>query len=62
VGESWSNLMGDLTAGKCDVALGGDMADLLPRDDVAFKSYMDQWLHLAKAGGGDQRVVDGWLR
>lgn len=40
----------------------GEMAYLLPRDDVAFKAYVDQWLHLAKAGGEYQRVVDRWLK
>lgn len=40
----------------------GEMAYLLPRDDVAFKAYIDQWLHLAKAGGDYQRVVDRWLK
>ena len=38
------------------------MAYLLPRDDVAFKAYVDQWLHLAKAGGDYQAVVDRWLK
>jgi cyclohexadienyl dehydratase len=40
----------------------GEMAYLLPRDDVAFKSYVDQWLHLSKAGGDYQQVVDRWLK
>ena len=40
----------------------GEMAYLLPRDDVAFKAYVDQWLHLSKAGGDYQRVVDRWLK
>jgi cyclohexadienyl dehydratase len=40
----------------------GEMAYLLPRDDVAFKAYVDQWLHLSKAGGEYQRVVDRWLK
>lgn len=40
----------------------GEMAWLLPRDDVAFKAWVDQWLHLAKAGGDYQKVVERWLR
>jgi len=40
----------------------GEMAWLLPRDDVAFKSYVDQWLHLSQAGGEFQRVMDRWLK
>jgi cyclohexadienyl dehydratase len=40
----------------------GEMAYLLPRDDVAFKAYVDQWLHLSKAGGEYQRVTDRWLK
>ena len=30
--------------------------------DVAFKAYVDQWLHLARAGGEFQRVMDRWLK
>jgi cyclohexadienyl dehydratase len=40
----------------------GEMAWLLPRGDAAFKAWMDQWLHLAKATGEYDRVVDRWLR
>ncbi|ATA56899.1 ArtI protein [Variovorax boronicumulans] len=40
----------------------GEMAWMLPRDDVAFKSYVDQWLHLQQAGGDFQRVMDRWLK
>jgi cyclohexadienyl dehydratase len=40
----------------------GEMAYLLPRGDVVFKSWVDQWLHLAKASGDYDRVVDGWLK
>lgn len=40
----------------------GEMAWLLPRDDVAFKAYVDQWLHLSQAGGEFQRVMDKWLK
>ena len=40
----------------------GEMAWLLPRGDVPFKAYVDQWLHLAKAGGDYQRVESQWLK
>ncbi|MFL6692215.1 MAG: transporter substrate-binding domain-containing protein [Ramlibacter sp.] len=40
----------------------GEMAWLLPRGDVAFKAWMDQWLHLAKATGDYDGVVARWLR
>ncbi|WP_457335994.1 transporter substrate-binding domain-containing protein [Rhizobacter sp. P5_C2] len=39
----------------------GEMAWMLPRDMV-MKSFVDQWLHLAKAGGEYQRTADKWLR
>ena len=39
----------------------GEMAYMLPRGDVVTKEYIDQWLHLAKAGGEYQRVVARWL-
>jgi cyclohexadienyl dehydratase len=28
---------------------------------VAWKSYVDQWLHLSKATGAYDRVVNQWL-
>ena len=40
----------------------GEMAWLLPRGDVAFKAWMDQWLHLAKATGEYDRIVSRWLQ
>jgi cyclohexadienyl dehydratase len=40
----------------------GEMAYLLPRGDAVMKSFVDQWLHLSKATGDYQRVVDKWLR
>ena len=40
----------------------GEMGYLLPRGDGVMKAYVDQWLHLAKASGEYQRVVDAWLR
>jgi len=40
----------------------GEMGYLLPRGDGVMKAYVDQWLHLSKATGEYQRVVDKWLR
>jgi cyclohexadienyl dehydratase len=40
----------------------GEMAYLLPRGDAAFKAWVDQWLHLAKATGEYDRTVAGWLK
>ncbi len=40
----------------------GEMAYLLPRGDVVFKAWVDQWMHLAKANGEYDRIVDNWLR
>ena len=40
----------------------GEMAWLLPRGDVVFKAWFDQWLHLAKASGDYDRAVARWLR
>jgi cyclohexadienyl dehydratase len=40
----------------------GEMAWLLPRGDTVFKAWVDQWLHLAKASGDYDRVVDRWLK
>jgi cyclohexadienyl dehydratase len=40
----------------------GEMAYLVPRNDMVMKAFVDQWLHLAKATGEYQRTVDKWLR
>jgi cyclohexadienyl dehydratase len=40
----------------------GEMAWLLPRGDGAWKAWVDQWLHLAKANGDYDRTVAGWLK
>ncbi|KHS08857.1 ArtI protein [Xanthomonas phaseoli pv. phaseoli] len=37
-----------------------EKAFLLPRDDHAWKAYVDQWLHLTKASGEYRRIVEGW--
>ncbi|MGC5700121.1 transporter substrate-binding domain-containing protein [Pseudomonas sp. NFXW11] len=38
-----------------------EKAFLLPRDDMAWKSYVDQWLHLTKATGAYDQVVNQWI-
>lgn len=40
----------------------GEMAYMLPRNDAVMKAFVDQWLHLSKASGEYQKVVDKWLR
>ena len=40
----------------------GEMAYLLPRGDVAMKGWFDTWLHLAKASGDYDRIVDKWMK
>ncbi|WP_248320742.1 transporter substrate-binding domain-containing protein [Caballeronia sp. Sq4a] len=40
----------------------GEKAYLLPRGDVAWQQYVDQWLHLARSTGEFQTVVDKWLK
>jgi cyclohexadienyl dehydratase len=40
----------------------GEMGYLLPRGDVVFKAFVDQWLHLAKASGEFQRIFDQFVR
>ncbi|KMM75681.1 ArtI protein [Xanthomonas sp. NCPPB 1128] len=38
-----------------------EKAFLLPRDDMAWKAYVDQWLHLSKASGAYAQIVAAWL-
>ena len=40
----------------------GEMGYLLPRGDVTFKAWVDQWLHLAKATGDYDRSLAAWLK
>jgi cyclohexadienyl dehydratase len=40
----------------------GEMAYLLPRGDVAFKAWVDQWLHLARATGDYDRTLANWIK
>ena len=39
----------------------GEKAYLLPRDDSAWKQYVDQWLHLIKAAGVYQNTRSHWI-
>ncbi|WP_156294043.1 transporter substrate-binding domain-containing protein [Serratia oryzae] len=39
----------------------GEKAYMLPRDDMSWKLYVDQWLHLSKATGEYQKIIDQWL-
>ncbi|MDZ5436656.1 transporter substrate-binding domain-containing protein [Pseudomonas fluorescens] len=39
----------------------GEKAYLLPRDDMTWKLYVDQWLHLAKVTGNYQKVLGQWI-
>jgi cyclohexadienyl dehydratase len=40
----------------------GEMGYLLPRGDVAMKAWFDTWLHLSKASGEYDRIVDKWMK
>ena len=40
----------------------GEMAYLTPRGDVAFKAFVDQWLHLARANGEYDKVVAAYVK
>jgi cyclohexadienyl dehydratase len=40
----------------------GEMGYLLPRGDVVFKAWVDQWLHLAKASGEYDRSLAAWIK
>lgn len=56
-----------LNPGLCSVHLDhpfqyGEKAFLLPRGDVVFQQYVDQWLHLYQADGEFQTVIDKWLK
>lgn len=55
-----------LKPGLCAVNPGrfmqyGEKAYLLPRDDMTWKLYVDQWLHLAKVTGKYQKVLGEWI-
>ncbi len=40
----------------------GEKAYMVPRGDVVFQQYVDQWLHLARETGEFQAVTDTWLK
>ncbi|MBN3854468.1 transporter substrate-binding domain-containing protein [Paraburkholderia sp. Ac-20340] len=40
----------------------GEKAWMVPRGDVVFQQYVDQWLHLARASGEYQTISDKWLK
>lgn len=39
----------------------GEKAYMLPQDDISWKLYVDQWLHLATATGEYQQITAQWL-
>jgi cyclohexadienyl dehydratase len=39
-----------------------EKAYLLPRSDVVFQQYVDQWLHLSRSTGEYQSIFDKWLK
>ena len=40
----------------------GEKAWMVPRGDVVFQQYVNQWLHLARASGEYQSIFDKWLK
>ncbi|KVH50628.1 transporter substrate-binding domain-containing protein [Burkholderia diffusa] len=40
----------------------GEKAYMVPRGDVVFQQYVDQWLHLALSSGEYQAISDKWLK
>jgi cyclohexadienyl dehydratase len=40
----------------------GEKAWMVPRGDVVFQQYVDQWLHLLRASGDYQAISDKWLK
>ncbi|WP_269503825.1 transporter substrate-binding domain-containing protein [Burkholderia sp. IMCC1007] len=40
----------------------GEKAYMVPRGDVVFQQYVDQWLHLALSAGDYQAISDKWLK
>jgi len=39
-----------------------EKAFMLPRGDVAFKEYVDIWMHLLKATGAYEQIFNHWLK
>jgi cyclohexadienyl dehydratase len=40
----------------------GEMGYLLPKGDIVFKDFVDQWLHLTKASGEFGRIYDQFVK
>ncbi|RQH06089.1 transporter substrate-binding domain-containing protein [Paraburkholderia dinghuensis] len=40
----------------------GEKAWMVPRGDVVFQQYVNQWLHLLQASGDYQSISDKWLK
>jgi cyclohexadienyl dehydratase len=40
----------------------GEKAWMVPRGDVVFQQYVNQWLHLLQASGEYQSISDKWLK
>ena len=40
----------------------GEKAVMLPRGDLVLQQYVDQWLHLLRASGDFDPIVDAWLK
>ncbi|ACS84549.1 transporter substrate-binding domain-containing protein [Musicola paradisiaca] len=39
----------------------GEKAYMLPRDDMNWKLYVDQWLHLSKSNGEYRNIISQWI-
>lgn len=39
----------------------GEKAYMIPRDDMSWKAYVDQWLHLSTATGEYARIATQWM-
>jgi len=56
-----------LNPGLCSVhpdkpLVYGQKVFLVPRGDVTFQQYVNRFLHLSKANGDSQAVIDKWLK
>jgi len=56
-----------LNPGLCAIHPGaplqyGEKAWMVPRGDVVFQQYVNQWLHLARASGEYRAIWDKWLK
>ncbi|SLM64453.1 MULTISPECIES: transporter substrate-binding domain-containing protein [Dickeya] len=39
----------------------GEKAYMLPRDDMSWKLYVDQWLHLSKSTDEYRKIISDWI-